>query len=305
MNGWFFPSDISFVDSIQGSLSSWLYTIANAKLVQQLFFFVLILFQAYLFNGIVNIFKLSKSPTYISAVCYILLHFIGFDVDIFNPLLLANTFLLIALYNLFASYNKKASMSTVFNIGFFIGLAVLCYHSHIVYFYWSLCAFIVVRSFDFKEFMILISGFVVPLILMGTYQYLQNNLATWLQDDFFRHYGPSQFNFDFGLQWNIMVGCTIFIYILAVLNLKNIFFKTAAKEKKFISCLYIMPIFSLLTFCCQVDLYPFHYATFIIAISALLSLSLQSFKNQLAVESIHFVLFMICLGVQYQDLFFG
>lgn len=305
MNSWLFPPDISFADSIYGSLSICLHTIAEAELLQNLFFFVLILFQAYLFNGFINFFKLSKSPSYISAVCYILLHFIGLDVDVANPLLLANTFLLMAIYSLFASHNKKASMTTVFNIGFFIGLAVLCYHSHIVYLYWSLCAFVVVRSFDFKEFMILISGFMVPLILMGTYQYLQNNLATWLQDDFFRHYGPSQFNFDFGLQWNIMVGCTIFIYILAVLNLKNIFLKTAAKEKKFISCLYIMPIFSLLTFCCQVDLYPFHYATFIIAISALLSLSLQSFKNQLAVESIHFVLFMICLGVQYQDLFFG
>ena len=304
MNSWLLPVELSFSDSIQGSLSTWLFSVTQEAFVRYLLFFVVVLFQAYLFNGIINFFKLAKSPTYISAVCFVLLHFIGFDIDVFNPLLLANTFLLLALYSLFASYNKKVSMSTVFNIGFFIGLAVLFYHSHIVYFYWSLFAFLIVRSFDLKEFLILISGFLVPLFLMATYQFLQNNLDCWLQADFYRHYGPVQFYFEFDVEWYIVVVACLLIYSMAITNIQNIYFKTSAKEKKFISCLFIMPVFSALSYFLQSEIYHFHFASFIISISALLSLSLHSFKNQLLVEAVHFVLFMTCLGIQYQDLFF-
>ncbi len=305
INIWLYPNDIAFVEEVQGTFNTLFFAWVDSPVKNKIFFNILVLVQVFLLNFIVNYFKLAKNQTFIPAVCFIVLHFLYENIDCCTPVLLANTFLLWAMFSLFASYEKRVSMGTIFNIGFAVGLSTLFYHGHAVYFLWALAGLFVVRSFEVQEFIIMTGGYFVPFFLMGTFHFISGDLGLWIENDLLVHYKTMNLQFIFDFQLYLLLGGMVFCYFFAFLNMQNIYFKTTSKVKKYITAVFIMPMASLLSFFLQSNLYSFHFLTFFIPISILLSLAIQSQKKPVLSEAIHFILFMICIGIQYQTLFFG
>ena len=306
VNIWLYPNDnLASFWELPSTLSHLILGWIGSPLANKICFSILILFQAFFLNAIINFFKLTKQGTFIPAVCFILLHFSYPDIDSCSPVMLANTFMLWALYSLFASYEKRVSLGTIFNIGFSVALASLFYHGCIVYFLWIILGLLIIRSFDAQEFILLIAGFFVPFFLLGTYHFLGNNLNAWLANDLWVHYSTMNIHYDTDTFLYILLGVLVVPFLLGLGNLQGLYFKTTTREKKFINVVFLMPIIGLLSFFFQNNLYCYHYLTFFIPISILLGITLQSYKSLAAAEAVHFVLFMLCMGVQYRVLFFG
>ena len=218
---------------------------------------------------------------------------------------MANTFVLWTLFSLFASYNKKASLGTIFNIGFSLAIASLFYNAYLVYFLWILLALLIIRSFDPQEFFLLIGGFCVPFFLFGCYLFLNDSLEQWLDNDLGVHYSTMNIHYDTNTYLYVLLGILGLSFLLAIGNLQGLYHKRTSQGKKYINVVLLMPVIGLLSFFAQNDLYSHHYITFFIPISVLLSITLQSYKSQATAEAIHFIFFMLCMGIQYQALFFG
>lgn len=295
------------LDNFQELPSTWgqlLMSWISLPLLNQICFSLLILIQAFTINALVNQYKLSKEYSFITAVCFIVLHFTYPNIDSCSPPVVANTFLLWALYSLLGSYDKKVSLGTIFNIGFAVAIAALIYHGCIVYFLWAVFGLLIIRSFDLQEFILLVSGFFIPFFLLGAYHFLGNNFDNWWQNTIGVHYSNMNVLYDSNTSLYIMLAILVIPFFLALGNLQGLYEKTTTREKKYINAVLLMPIIGLLSFFVQNNLYSFHYIVFFVPISILLSISLQSYKSRVIAELIHFVLFMLCLGIQYQTFFF-
>lgn len=304
-NIWLYPNEqLILLEELPSTLSAWMLEWVKNPVSNKIAFSILLLVQAFVLNAIVNEFKLAKQYSYITAVCYILLNFSYVNIDYCSPTLVGNTFLLWSLYSMFASYEKRVSMGTIFNIGFGAAVAALLYHGFMVYLLWIIVGLLIVRSFDLQEFILLLMGFFTPFFLMGTYHFVGGNFDLWLAEELFEHYSNFvvHYNTDLGLY---LIGIILILpFLLALGNLQNIYFKTTSKEKKYINVVLLMPVVAGLSFLAQDHLYSYHFGLFFIPISILLSITVQSYKSLALAEGIHFVFFMMCIGIQYQSFFF-
>lgn len=304
-NIWLYPNtNLETFQDLPSTFSNNLFEWIGTPLANKIAFCILILTQAFTVNAIVSHFKLAKQFSFIPAVCYILIHFSYVDIDSCTPVLVANTFMLWALFSLFSSYDKRVEMGTIFNVGFSVAVATLFYHGHVVFFVWIIMSLLIVRSFDPQEFIVLIMGFFVPFFLLGTYHFIGDNLGNWWQNDLMIHYKTMNSHITYDLQLYLLMGILAISFLLAASNLQGLYFKTTSKEKKFINIVFLMPVIAMLSFFFQNELYSYHYVIFFVPISILLAITLQSYKSQAATESIHFIIFMICMGIQFQAFFF-
>ncbi len=265
---------------------------------------MLLLLQAGIVNLLVNEFRLAKHYSYVPAIAFILVHFAGADIDVCSPVMLGNCFMLWALFCLFQSYEKRVSLAVIFNIGFATAMAALCYHGFIVYFIWMVLAVLILRSFDPQEFILLLGGFFVPFFLLGTYHFINDNLGYWFYTELGQHYQQMTVHYDNNLSLYVLIGLMVAPIILALLQLQTLHFKTTSREKKYINVVLIMPFVGLLSFLVQSNLYAYHFLVLAIPVAILLSLVLQSFKSLALAELLHLVIFMLALGLQYQQFFF-
>ncbi|MBT8218606.1 MAG: hypothetical protein KJP00_02195 [Bacteroidia bacterium] len=96
------------------------------------------------------------------------------------PIILANTFLLVALNQLFNIASRLPPERNIYNIGLWLAMASLMYSVYVL----MLIAFIsginILRSYRIKELKILILGFITPYFLSGVYFFWNDRLDVFL-----------------------------------------------------------------------------------------------------------------------------
>lgn len=140
---------------------------------------ILILFNVYLIQKIVNIYKMLGNYTYIISFAFVLLNsfFIVFIIDLSTCI--AITLLLLLLYYYIFLFERSFSLKTAFNIGLILGLGTLFYKSFIVFFllaFWGIISF---RSDFIKLIFNLLIGAFVPFYFLFTYMFLNSIEISW------------------------------------------------------------------------------------------------------------------------------
>jgi len=126
LSGFLFPSEWS--PSQSGILSQHVYQgVGTTGWLPSLIALLLVLTQAFTINILAARFRISKEVTMIPGVFYILLMSTTPDFLQLTPILLGNTFLIFALMSLFQTYKKSSVAGSIFNTGFWIGIASLNY----------------------------------------------------------------------------------------------------------------------------------------------------------------------------------
>ena len=76
---------------------------------------LLVVLQAIMLNTVVNNYKMGRELTYFTALCYILLASAIPEFLYLSPALMGNTFLIIALAEMFKWYRKFEASASIFN----------------------------------------------------------------------------------------------------------------------------------------------------------------------------------------------
>ncbi|MES2512705.1 MAG: DUF6427 family protein [Bacteroidota bacterium] len=136
-----------------------------------------ILLGAFFVNYLVVEQEITSKTNYLPAFFYILFAFSATTKSTVEPVLVANLFILPALYFLIDSYRRDFALSEIFKAGIFLGLAsFFCIH-YIVVFPLSFLALIILRPFNWREWMIMLIGLVTPLYIYISICYLRTTDA--------------------------------------------------------------------------------------------------------------------------------
>ncbi|MGF1532488.1 MAG: hypothetical protein ACFCUI_02200 [Bernardetiaceae bacterium] len=93
-----------------------------------------------------------------------------------SPTLLALTFLLLALQIVFR-LNEKTSVSVIFSLGGLLGVATLFFLGSFFFLLWALVGLATFRGTRLREYLVLLYGYLLPLLLMGMYLYVRGTLG--------------------------------------------------------------------------------------------------------------------------------
>ena len=118
--------------------------------------------------------EITSKTNYLPSFFYILFAFSSSTTGSIEPILVANLFVLPSLYFLMNSYREEQALSEFFKAGLFMGLSSFFYIHYIYVFPICLTALIILRPFNWREWIVLLIGLLTPLYLYVSICYLTN-----------------------------------------------------------------------------------------------------------------------------------
>ena len=154
----------------------------NKPLYQAIFAIVLIFLHAVLINRMVIKSRITRELTLFPGLFYIILCTIIPEFLILSPILIANTFLLFGIQNLFAVYKKPRASTYIFSTGFWISIAALFYFPFATFLIIGYIGIFILRSFKVKERFQYLISVLVPLFWFLTYHLLSGTLSNFMKE---------------------------------------------------------------------------------------------------------------------------
>lgn len=200
---------------------------------------VLIFISALLLNTIFNRNEFMERSSHLTPLLYItftsFFHFFYF----LEGLSFAQLFVVLTIYQLFKLNQNEDGRKSVFNAGFFFGIACTFYPVLFItlpFLFWMIW---IMRPFIFRESGLLVAGFIVPLLYSGTYSYV---FKTTLDKTQFSSSSPE-------LELINILTCCSGIALLIAVSLKGLFSKisvSSIRMKKLFRLMFLFIILCLL-----------------------------------------------------------
>lgn len=176
--------------------------------------FVLVLTEAFLLNYIINENAILTKQSYLPALFYVLFMSNNSAMLTTHPLLFANLFMLFAIDQHLNSYRKDKAFGEAFNAGLFVAVASLYYFPYIVFVPVLGIAFILLRPFIWREWVISLMGVVLPYCFVITFYFWMDTLPDFWYGKMFNPIIREQlkFNFSTAFYFTMIIGCSILLF---------------------------------------------------------------------------------------------
>jgi hypothetical protein len=256
---------------------------------------VLLLIQALLFNRLINNHNLLAKPSYLPALLYITGASLFLQFFILSPPLICN-FLLIWILSKFLNLGKAPNaISIMFDIGMIIGLGTLIYFPFIVFLALLWLSLLLYRSFNLREWMAGFLGFLTIFFFLAVFYYWNDNL-----NQFYQIWSPLTNQFPSLLKLNLndylVLVPVVLILILALLQLRNNFFRSFIVTRKAFQMLFFMLLITLISFYAKTDFKVFHFILSVPPGAVFLAYYFSNAKKRWVYESLFAILI---ITIQY------
>lgn len=274
----------------------------NTEIVAQCIAILLLLIQAFLINILISEHRLDQEVNMLPGLFYILISCAIPEFLYLSPLLLANTFLLLAIYTIFQTYKMHSAADRIFNTGFLLGIASLFYFSYAIFILWVFISLNVLRAFKIKEKLMTIVGFIVPYFLAATYYFWFDRLGEFWQFHVLDNFAFLDFNSNQGgMLSNIILVVFSLIVLFVIVNIGAYKMKKVIEIQKKVSILFWLLFFSAFSIFLQANVGLTHLQILAVPLSIFLAFSFSSMKSQWA-EALHLVLLVSILALQFQPI---
>jgi len=286
-----------------GILADYFYTFTNGHPVLVNILSILIVFiQAILVNILVAQYRMANEMSLFPGLFYILLVSSIPDFLSLSPPLLANTFYIIALLQLFETYKKNTVAAGIFNTGFWLAIGSLFYFSTITFVILAFIGLGTIRTARLKENLVLIIGFIVPYFLCNVIYFWNDQLGLFWQQQFTDNFGFLDLA-EVKVDWELYVKLLFFLLLIlfAMFNAGSFGFKKNTQVRKYIGILYWGMLIAGLATTIQASVSLQHLLLLTPPLAIFLSFSFQKINKPMA-ESIHLVLLFAILILQFKPL---
>ncbi|MCC6724835.1 MAG: hypothetical protein IT258_10020 [Saprospiraceae bacterium] len=295
-----FIAPFQWEPSGHGILSEMLYSLIGSQgVVAHIVAMVLLMGQGYLVNLIGINYRLSNEINLFPGLFYVWCCCAIPDFLYLSPVLLGNTFLIIALYQIFDTYKNPACADKIFNAGLWLGVASLFYFPFAFFLIVLLAALSILRTFNLQELLMIVVGMLLPYLLVGIYYFWFDSFSYFYETQIGRNFGFFEFA-QVPFTWDTWVKLALFvvamIYVLA--NSNFYLAKKNIQVQKKINILYWVLIAAGLSVPFQANLTFEHLMMLAPALGIFLGLSFTSFKPQWA-EALHFLMVVLVLALQF------
>ncbi len=214
-------------------------------LVKVLITIGLISFEAIYLNSIFNKYEVLEKNSYLPAFMYVLQMSFALPLLQFHPVLLVNLVLLRALDKIFMLFKNDSPISPLFDSCFLISIASLFYFPATVFFVLFLISLVILRTFNFREWMISFIGFVLPYFFLSVYLFWTNHLMDGWKD-LLKNFIPKHptFGFMMGKPLISLFVMTGFLVLLATRKLIQNFYKNTVRTRSYQQILLLFFFFA-------------------------------------------------------------
>ncbi len=284
-----------------GTLSKWIYDVIGATgVLPNILAIVLLFIQAIAINIISANHRFSDAVTLFPGLFYLLIASALPEFLHLSPLHLANTFLLIALSELLKVYKKADCADNIFNIGFWVAISSLFYPSYLVFIIFGLMGLNTLRAYNLKEWLMLLTGSIIPYLLAGVIFFWNDHLNVFIQTQFVNNFAFLNFKaYNDPTVYFKIVFVDLFL-LVAVFSYSFYVFKKAMQVQKKIGVLYWALLFGGITLLFQGNVQLDHLLVLAIPLGFMISLNFQAIANRWA-EALHLIILMIILFFQYKQ----
>ena len=208
-----------------------LFSNKTSFLASQFITFFSIIIGAFFVNFIAINQEITSKTNYLPAFLYILFGFSATTDRHIEPILIANIFVLPAIYFIASAYKQDSALSAIFKSGLLLGIASFFYAYYILFFPIALIAIIILRSFNWREWALLIIGLLLPVYIYMCISYL-NGYGAFTILHVFKH---NMANFQkpvLSEYYLVFFIITIFIMILSIFHYSSKGFGNKIKTVK-------------------------------------------------------------------------
>lgn len=299
-----FIKPITFKGAHFGIGMEWVYHLTGTSgWVPNLFLIFLLSVNGFLLNVLASQHRLGKEVNLFPGLFYCLLSSAFPSFLALLPVHLANTFLILAVFEMLSIYKKPSCADRIFNIGFWVGIASLFYFSYSVFILLGLLSLSIFRAFKVRERLMIFIGGLTPYILVGTTFFLIDQFEFFVDYHFLKNIALPNLN---SLKWQKNLPELIFFGVIFLVVLTSFGLYQSRKNieaQKKVNLIYWGLLISALSLLFQPSL-PIWQLLFTAPFLALfIALNFESFNNQTA-EVLHLIIFLGILFFQYQAFIF-
>lgn len=284
------------------TLQTIFYNNLSGALLQNIIANFLIFIQALLVNHIFIKHRLSREITLLPGLIYVILVSIIADSVLLSPVLIANTFILVAVINLLRTYKLPNPSAYIFNSGFFLSAASLFYTPYIFMVLFGIIILLILRSFKLLEKIQYFIGFVLPYFFLYTYKYwadIRFVELSFIKDIFFRW---PQFRQDSLIVFYLSVGVILLALLLSIFNYNNLTGKKSVQIQKKIDIFYWILLNSIVSFLIFSTDGVFHLITLAFPLAILTGIFISDSKARIAQELFHFLVLTLIFMTHFKVL---
>ena len=280
-----------------------MFLIFNDSFVaEQILSVIIILLQAAIFNTILINHGVLKENTYIPAAVYVVLASLFFDFFILSPLVLANTFVLLAINNVFGQIEIRAKRDEkLLMTGVYLGIAMLFHFPYFVFGPITLIIFFVFTATIRRRYFLYLFGWILPFVLAMLYYYYHDSFGM-----FWRNYVTSGFLLESKTYLSTYQLLTLAGYcgIFIVIALLRIFGRARLTnyQGRLIQAVFLMMLMSGTALFIDLDRYPYIYLLFLFPSAFFISHLFTMIKKGLVGELVFIIFFAGSLIINYKSI---
>ncbi len=254
---------------------------------------IVVLVQALIFNRIVNNHGLLGKPSYLPALLYVTGASMFLQFLVLSPMLICN-FILLVIIDKFLNLAKATNaMSIMYDAGMLIAIGTLIYFPFIVLLVMLWLSLLLYRPFNWREWFAGIIGFLTIFLFVAVFYYWNNNINRFIEI-----WQPLTNKFPSKLQINyndyLVLIPLVIIMILAMLQLRENFFRSFISTRKAFQMLFFMFVISILSFYTKRGVTVAHFVLCVAPGAVLLAYYFSNAKKRWLYESL-FAILVLCI----------
>lgn len=208
--------------------------------------FFLIGFQAIYFNKIMVSQHIIDRNSFFPAFFYVIFSSMIPEMHMLHPAIFANSFLLLALQKTHGLYQLKKAQFRIFDAGFYIGMAILCFLPSLWYIALLIVGLTSYQIAGFKYHIISLLGVLCPIYLWACWLFFQDSPTTTLEQFFLSPFYEA-YRIDWGnLHYIAVYSALLFISLISIRDLSMHIKQKDIKARKAFQINYTFLSFSFL-----------------------------------------------------------
>jgi hypothetical protein len=256
---------------------------------------LLVFIQSIIFNTIINTHGLLAKPGFLPALLYITGTSLFMPFLVLSPTLICN-FLLIWVMDKFLKVGKSPNaIMIMFDIGMIIAVGTLIYFPFIVMLLMIWLTLLLYRSFNWREWLSGLVGFITIFFFLGVFYFWNDNLARfydiWLP---LANKFPATFKINYN-DYLVLVPVTVMM-VLAMIQLRESFFRSFISTRKAFQMLFFMFICAIISFYTKPNFRLYHFLLCVPPGAVLLAYYFANATRRWFYESLFLVLIV---AIQY------
>lgn len=222
--------------------------VAENAYVQSVTALLLLLIMAFMVQQINNQYNFIRVRTMLPAPMFVVI-ISGFtQLHTLHPVYFATIFALAAIYRLFVAFDTSKPYSAAFDTGFLLGIGTLFYFNLFVIVPAFLAGVgILSRDNSWRQYVLLLLGFLLPLIFAAGYVFITDNISGLLQLIQLNVVSPNN-HFRSNIPLHVFLGSLILLTVFASYKIIQQYDTKKVSTRKYFSVFFLIFIFSLVSF---------------------------------------------------------